>query len=43
MKCPQYIMDNVINASVYSALQGTTEETLKVVDDVWSKHQQNNV
>lgn len=42
-KCPQYIINNGINASVYSALQGTTEETLKVVDNVWSKHQQKNV
>ena len=37
-KCPQYIISNGIDHDVYSKLQGTTEETLKLVDSVWSKH-----
>jgi hypothetical protein len=35
-KCPQYIISNGIDLDVYSKLQGTTEETLSVVDKIWS-------
>ena len=38
-KCPQYIVDKGIDTSVYSRLQGTTAETITVVDKVWSKAQ----
>ena len=37
-KCPQYIVNNGITHEVYSELQGSTGETLSVVDKIWSVH-----
>ncbi len=38
-KCLQYIIRYGIDCGVYSKLQGTTEETLKLVGKVWTKNQ----
>ncbi len=36
-KCTKYIIDNDINYDVFNKLQGTTEETLKVVEKIFAR------
>ena len=38
-KCPQYIYKYGIDKEVYSKLQGTTEETISLVNKIWSTHE----
>ena len=38
-KSPQYLIKNGIDAKVYSKLQGTTPETIKLVERIWSKNE----
>lgn len=37
-KCKEYIIDKGINKDIFAKLQGTTEETLKVVEKIYEKN-----